>query len=284
MKIKQEVKLYEYTTMKVGGRARYFIKIEQKEEVKKAMDFIKEKGLSYFVMGGGSNLLIDDKDLNIAIIKLTYAFLNIEGTRVRVSSSFKLPRLINVLIKEGLSGIEELAEIPGEIGGAVMMNAGSFGKEIGEVVSEIEIFDGRRFRRLGTRDLVFSYRNTNIKRDWIITEVNLRLAKGSTSRIMQKIQEVKEQRRRTQPVGQRTFGSVFKNPDANSAGYLIERCNLKGYQIGDAKISEKHANFIVNTNRATFSDIISLMNTAKSAVYKRFGIKLEPEVIILRSD
>lgn len=284
MKIKENIKLSKYTTIKIGGRARYFVVVESKDEVKKAIEFIKDRGVPYFVIGGGSNLLIDDRDLNIGIIKLNYNVLNITGTRVNVSSSFKLPKLVNILAKEGLSGLEELAEIPGEIGGATFMNAGSFGREIGELIEKVEVFDGKEFRILGKDDLVFSYRNTNIKRGWIITEVELNLVKGDKYRIWEKINEVKGKRRKSQPVGEKTFGSVFKNPSGYSAGYMIDRCGLKGLRIGDAKISEKHANFIINTNKASYEDVVLLMETAESKVYNKFGIKLLPEVVILKGE
>lgn len=284
MKIKKQIPLFKYTTIGIGGRVQYFIEVNNKSELKDAFEFIKNKGLKYFVLGGGSNLLVEDKDLNIAIIKPLFSNILINERRVEVEAALKLPRLLNILFKEELSGLEELAEIPGETGGAVRMNAGSFGREIGEVVEEIEVFDGKEFIKIASREIGFSYRKTNIKSTWIITNITLKLAKGRKAKILSILETVKGKRRKSQPVGEKTFGSVFKNPKGYSSGYLIERCGLKGYRINDAKISEKHANFIINTGKATFGDIISLMEMSKKAVFNRFKIKLEPEVIILRGN
>ncbi len=282
MRIKEHVILSRYTTIGIGGRSRYFIEVENKDELKKAFEFIKSKNLEYFVLGGGSNLLIEDRELNIAIIKPRFSDIKVQGTTVVVGASFKLPILIKTLLEEELSGLEELAEIPGEIGGAVYMNAGSYGREIGEVVEKIEIFNGDQFITIKGDEIGFSYRKTRIKRDWIITRVWLKLSKGTRYRMSSLINTVKIRRRKSQPVGQKTFGSVFKNPEGYSAGYLIDMCGLKGHRKNDAKISEKHANFIINTGTASFSDVLTLMETAQKEVRNRFGIELEPEVIILR--
>ncbi len=282
MRIREKVILSRYTTIKVGGKARYFIEVEKREELKDAVLFAKSRKTRYFVLGGGSNLLIEDKNLNMTIIKPVFSGIHINDTMVEVESAFKLPGLIKILVEEELSGLEELAEIPGEIGGAVFMNAGSYGREIGEVVEKIEVFDGEKFLTIHSRELGFSYRKTDIKNNWIITRIWLKLSRGDRFKMTSYINTIKRKRRATQPIGQKTFGSVFKNPGTHPAGYLIDKCGLKGFRVNDAKISEKHANFIINTGKARFSDIIALMETARKSVKKRFKIELEPEVIILK--
>ncbi len=282
MVIREKVALAAFTTIKIGGKASYFIEVKDHTDIENAVKFAHSLNLPYFVLGGGSNLLIDDKNLDIVIIKPTINEIFISGTKVEVGASFKLPKLVHILLEEELSGLEELSEIPGEVGGAVFMNAGSYGREIGEVIDEVEIFDGRSFITLKGKELNFSYRKSGITPGWIITKVVLDLERGNKFRMTRLIAEVKRKRRSTQPVGERTFGSVFKNPGTKSAGFLIEQAGLKGYRINDAEVSRKHANFIINRGNATFSDVTSLMEHMQKEVKKDYGITLEPEVIILK--
>ncbi len=282
MKIKEHVKLAKYTTIGIGGTAAYFLEVEAQEDLQNAISFSKSVSLPYFVLGGGSNLLIDDGTLNTVILKPVFNEIFINDTIVEVGASFKLPRLVNILLKEELSGLEELAEIPGEVGGAVFMNAGSFGREIGEVIEHIDVFDGSKILRLGHNELKFSYRHSGIKLGWIITKIALRLTRGNKFRMTKLIADVKRKRREAQPVGKRTFGSVFKNPEGTGAGYLIERAGLKGYRINDAEISKKHANFIINRGNARFNDVLQLINHARNTVIEKFGIPLEEEVVMLK--
>ena len=284
MKIRERVRLSNYTTIRIGGEAAYFVEVTNREDIENAIKFAHSLCLPYFVLGGGSNLLIDDKDLNIVIIKPIFDEISISGTKVEVGSSFKLPRLVHILLEEELSGLEELAEIPGEVGGAVFMNAGSYGREIGELVEEIEVFDGHEFLTIKGKDIGFNYRKSGIKPGWIITKIHLELTRGNKFRMTRLVAEVRRKRRETQPVGEKTFGSTFKNPESTSAGLLIDKAGLKGYRINDAEVSQKHANFIINRGNATFKDVVALMKYIQRRVKDIYGISLEPEGVILKGE
>lgn len=282
MVIKEKVKLSGYTTIGIGGTVSYFIEAKDAEDLENAIKFSAALNLPYFVLGGGSNLLINDTHLNMVIIKPMIKDISIHGTKVEAGAAVKLPKLVQLLAKQELSGLEELAEIPGEVGGAVVMNAGAYGREIGEAIETVEIYDGEKFIKLKRDELAFSYRSSGIKPGWIITKVTFNLKRGNIFRITKRIADIKRRRRQSQPVGKKTFGSVFKNPEGKSAGLLIEKTGLKGFRINGAEISQKHANFIINRGDATFKDVVTLMQLVQNRVKEQYGIYLQPEVIILK--
>ncbi len=282
MVIKEKVKLSGYTTIGIGGTVSYFVEAKDTEDAENAIKFSAALNLPYFVLGGGSNLLINDAHLEMVIIKPKIKDISIQGTKVEAGAAVKLPKLVQLLAKQELSGLEELAEIPGEVGGAVVMNAGAYGREIGEVIETVEIYDGEKFIKLKRDELAFSYRSSGIKPGWIITKVTFNLKRGNIFRITKLIADIKRKRRQSQPVGEKTFGSVFKNPEGTSAGLLIEKAGLKGFRINGAEISRKHANFIINRGGATFKDVVALMELVQNRVKEQFGIYLQPEVMILK--
>ncbi len=282
MKIEEHVYLKNHTSIGVGGPCKYFVHLKTKEDIKEAFEFTKKNGLQFYIIGGGTDLLIGDNIPDVVFIHPEFKDLKIQGQTVYAGSGVSLPILSNALLSESLSGMEELSEIPGTIGGAAMLNAGAFGREIGELISEIVIFNGREFVRFDKKELDFSYRSSNIPEGSVIVEVVLKLKKGNKFRMSSLIKEVKRRRRSSQPIGVRTAGCAFKNPSGSySAGQLLDMVGLRGYRYKDMEYSEKHANFLVNRGNGTFSQAMRLLEIGKSKVLKRFDIELFYEIKII---
>ena len=282
--IKENVKLDTYSTIGIGGTARFFAEPRDIEQLRQALRFSKENEVPFFVLGGGSNTLFPDTVYNGIVIRMAkFNKVRIRGEECVVSAGFLLPRLIFLLQQESLSGLEELFEIPGTVGGAIYMNAGSFGREIGETVQSVKIltYDGDLITLSG-QELNFSYRHSDLSRFGILLEVSLKLKKSSSYKILRVMEKVRRKRRETQPVGERTLGSAFKNPEGKSAGLLLDKAGLRGYSYGGAKFSEKHANFIVNFKNASQEDVLYLLKLGKEKVKEKFGEELEEEIIILK--
>jgi len=282
--VKENIKLDAYSTIGIGGTARFFAEPIDIKQLRQALKFSKENEIPFFVLGGGSNTLFPDGIYNGIIIRMVkFNKIKIRGEDCIVSAGFLLPRLIFLLQKESLSGLEELFEIPGTVGGAIYMNAGSYGREIGEVVQSAKIltYDGDIIELSGG-ELNFSYRHSDLSKYGILIEVSLKLKKSSPYKILRVMEKVRRKRRETQPVGERTLGSAFKNPEGNSAGLLLDKASLRGYSYGGAKFSEKHANFIVNFKNASQKDVLYLLELGKEKVKEKFGEDLEEEIIILK--
>jgi UDP-N-acetylmuramate dehydrogenase len=303
LKIKEKIHLKEYTTFKIGGPARYFFVAKSKEGLKNAILWAKKKKLPFFILGGGSNVLFSDKGFNGLVIKLQNTQYEIRNTSVIAGAGVPLQKLVLEAAKKGLSGLENLAGIPGTLGGAIWGNAGAFEREIGDLVEEVKVLDvgssKLEVKRLKNKDCKFGYRESVFKRreNWIILEATLRLKKGKKKEIEEKIKEILKLRKEKQPLEFPSVGSVFKNVPIEKvskkirekfkekikngflpAGVLIEAAGLKGFKIGGAKISEKHANFIVNVGKAKASDVKELIEKIKKEVKKKFKIQLEEEI------
>jgi len=312
LKIKEKISLKEYTTFKIGGPARYFFVAKSKEDLKNAILWAKKKKLSFFILGAGSNVLFSDKGFNGLVIKIQNSNLKIqnENSKFKIICGAGLP-LVKLVFKSseiGATGLENLAGIPGTLGGAIWGNAGAFGREIGDLVEEVRVLDvgssKLEVKKLKKEDCKFGYRNSIFKRrkNWIILEATLKLEKGNKKEIEEKIKEILKLRKEKQPLEFRSAGSVFKNVPIKKvqkkiqekfkekikngflpAGVLIEAARLKGYQIGGAKISEKHANFIVNTGEAKARDVLELIELIKKRVKKKFKIELKEEIVLVLS-
>jgi UDP-N-acetylmuramate dehydrogenase len=303
LKIREKVLLKDYTTFKIGGPARYFFVAKNKEDLKNAILWAKKKRLPFFILGVGSNILFSDKGFNGLVIKLQNTQYEIRNTKVVAEAGVPLQKLVLETAKKGLSGLENLAGIPGTLGGAIWGNAGAFGREIGDLVEEVKILqiaNGKlQIVNFKKEDCKFGYRESIFKRkeNWIILEAILRLKKGRKKEIEEKIKEILRLRKEKQPLEFPSAGSVFKNVPIEKvpkeirekfkekikngflpAGVLIEAVGLKGFQIGGAKISEKHANFIVNVGGAKASDVKELIKKIKKEVKKKFKIQLEEEI------
>lgn len=277
----------KYTSFKIGGTADEFIKVKDEQELKEALKYAKNKNLKITIIGNGSNLLVLDKGIRGLVIKIDIQKLEIEKkekyAEITVGSGYKTMALGIKLMNEGISGFEELSGIPGTIGGAIFMNAGAYGKEIKDInISTICMdYDGKIFE-LSNKEQEFEYRSSIFnKKDYIILETKLKLEYGKKEEIKKKMDEYLSSRKEKQPIEYPSAGSTFKRQEGVITAKLIDECGLKGFQIGGAKVSEKHAGFIINYNNAKAKDVIDLIKYVKEKVYEKYGIKIKEEIRIV---
>jgi UDP-N-acetylmuramate dehydrogenase len=285
-KVKKNELLSLHTTMKIGGPADLFIEPTSLESIKKVMTFIKEHQLPWRAIGRGSNLLVSDKGIDGAVIKLGsgLSHLTINESTITVGGGHSLVSLSTLISKKGLSGLEFASGIPGSVGGAVYMNAGAHGSDISKVLTRAHIlFDDGTIEWLSKDEMEFTYRTSVLqkKRPGIVLEAEFELVKGDRTAIVAQMQKNKDYRKETQPWNFPCAGSIFRNPLPNYAGKLIEEAGLKGYQIGGAKISEMHGNFIVNAGNGTAKDVLDLIQYIKDKIQNLYGIEIETEVEII---
>jgi UDP-N-acetylmuramate dehydrogenase len=285
-KVKKNELLSLHTTMKIGGPADLFIEPNSVESIKKVMTFIKEYQLPWRAIGRGSNLLVSDKGIDGAVIKLGsgLSHLTINESTITVGGGHSLVSLSTLISKKGLSGLEFASGIPGSVGGAVYMNAGAHGSDISKVLTRAHIlFDDGTIEWLSKDEMEFTYRTSVLqkKRPGIVLEAEFELVKGDRTAIVAQMQKNKDYRKETQPWNFPCAGSIFRNPLPNYAGKLIEEAGLKGYQIGGAKISEMHGNFIVNAGNGTAKDVLDLIQYIKDKIQNLYGIEIETEVEII---
>jgi UDP-N-acetylmuramate dehydrogenase len=286
----------QYSTFKVGGPAEAIISVANIEDLRRLLCWLLENNVTWRIIGRGSNILVPDAGLNGVTILLEGDFNTIEKLGettaqrdeqkclIRAGGGCLLLKLVNYCTTHGLSGLEFAVGIPGSIGGAVVMNAGAWGSEIGDIIDSYTLMDhsGKVFMQKGKK-LDFTYRGWNMAPDILLLSATFALTPGNRESIKAACKRFQELRKKNQPVAEPSAGSFFKNPPEGSAGRLIDEAGLKGFSVGGAKISEKHANFIVNTGGATAADILNLMRVIQEKVFTRFGIRLEPEVHILGS-
>jgi len=284
MKITRNEPLKKHTSFRIGGPANFLFLPQNNEEVKAALQFAQEHKLPITVIGAGTNLLALDKGFSGVVIKTTgLKSIIAKGSQITVGAGVLLPQLINWCRKKGLGGIEFLAGIPGTVGGAAVMNAGAWGKGIGNSIEQIIAVNPKGKERIfEKRELRFGYRRSYLQgSNYLVTEIRLKLKKKNRQQIGQEINGYILQRKSNQPLGIPNAGSIFKNPRGNYAGKLIEMAGAKGMRIGDAQISNKHANFIVNLGEASALDVIKLMTRVQRLVKEKFKIELEPELKIM---
>ncbi len=273
----------QHTWYGVGGPVDYFIRPTTVEQLKKVTRRCSENNIPVYVMGFGSNLLINDAGLRAAVIKLEagqFAETHFDGEQLTAWAGAELGKLVLTCVKKGLSGIEALVGIPGSIGGAVKMNAGGNFGDIGAIVETVTLMDNKGGVFEKTKpELMFDYRNTNITARFILN-ARLALAQADPQQIMQTVKEVWIYKKNTQPLNTKNAGCVFKNPRGVSAGALIDRAGLKGLKIGAAVVSEKHANFIIAEKGCQSRDIMKLVDAIKQRVKEKFDIDLELEIEI----
>jgi len=271
-----------YTTWRVGGPADIFICPKNKEELEITMEVLKEFKVPWLILGRGSNLLVRDKGIRGAVLKLEGDFteLTINGGKVVVGSSYSTVLLAITTAKLGLRGFEFAGGIPGNIGGAVYMNAGAHGSDISKVLKFAEIFTSDKgFFKMSNEELKFKYRYSILQDiKGIVTKAFFEFEEANKEEVFKVFNAYKKRRLETQPFDLPCAGSVFKNPPNNFAGKLIEEAGLKGYEIGGAKVSTLHANFIVNKGDATAQDILNLIDYIIATVKDKFSITLEKEV------
>lgn len=274
--------LSNHTTMRIGGPAELFIQPNSMEHLQTTVAVLKEENIPWRVIGRGSNLLIPDAGLKGAVIKLGQGLehLEINGEEIKVGGGYPLVKLSAVISKKGLSGLEFAGGIPASVGGAVYMNAGAHGSDMSKILKKAHIlFEDGTFRWLSKEDMEFSYRTSVLQRKkGICVEAVFQLKRGNTEEIVNRMKYYKEYRKDTQPWDYPCAGSIFRNPLPKYAGQLIEELGLKGKQIGGAQISPKHANFIVNTGKATAHDVEALIRYVQDEIYQHYQIKIETEI------
>jgi len=282
-KIKNNFNLSGLTTFKIGGAAKFFLEPKDLKTLKEALLYSRDSGLKVFILGAGSNVLIDEQGLGGTVIRLNSDFFSSfknKGVLVQAGAGIKLNRLILLAMEKGLSGLEFLSGIPGTLGGAVMGNAGAWGSSIGEFVEEISVLDyNAKARKLKKKDLKFGYRKSNLGGCIILSAV-LRLEQADKNEVSSKIKEYLGRRKKSQENSLPNAGCIFKNPHRQPAGFLIEACGLKGKSKGGALVSNKHANFILNSKKAKSADVLFLMDLIQKKVKDKFNITLEPEIKI----
>lgn len=280
-KINRFEKLRDHTTFKIGGLARYFLEASNLRQLQDALIFARKKRIRVFILGSGSNILASDSGVNGLVIKLnspSFKGLRIKGRFIDAGSAMKLNQLILLAKDQGLAGLEFLSGIPGTLGGALMGNAGAWGREIGELVEEARVLDyNGKIKLLKKQQLKFSYRKSNLSK-YIILSARLKLRLAKKEMIMLKIKKYLKQRSKTQENSLPNAGCIFKNPKNLAAGKLIEECGLKLRRAGQAIISGVHANFILNMAKAKSKDVLSLMKLTRKEVKRRFKVELKPEI------
>ena len=288
-KIDWDVPLAPYTTFKVGGPAQALVVPRSIAAVATLVNGCRNEGLSWCVIGGGSNLLVADEGFPGVVILMGRELGAIskvgktgEGkVLVEVEAGCSLAKLVNWCGEHQFTGLEFAAGIPGTVGGAVAMNAGAWGREIKDVLVSLLLLEDGEITSRPREDLVFGYRCWQRPEEVVVLSATFAIEHGDSARIKENCRKYIEERRTKQPVGQPSGGSFFKNPEEAPAGRLMEDAGLKGTKVGGALISEVHANFIVNAGGATAADIIGLMKQARSRVREVHGIDLEPEVQFL---
>lgn len=286
----KNVLLKNYTTYKIGGPAEYFFIAKTKDDLIKAIKTAKNFKSPIFVLGGGSNLLISDNGFNGLVIKMDISDIKFQENKAFVGAGVNLTKLAYLSADKGLSGLEWSAGIPGAtVGGAIYGDAQAFGARISDIVKSVEALDIKtlKIKNLSKEQCQFSLKNSIFKKNknLVIISVVLQFQEAEKEEVAQKIREYLHYRKTRHPMDIPSAGSVFVNPESNKgaipAGYLIEKAGLMGKKIGNAQISEKHANFIINLGNAKAKDVLALIKLAQKKVKKIFGIKLEPEVQFL---
>lgn len=275
-----------HTTFRTGGPAELFLEINKISEIRELLAFFHESGTKYFVVGKGSNLLVDDAGYDGAILHIAGGLsgIGIAEEKIVAQAGAALGRVASAALEHSLTGLEFAFGIPGSVGGGAVMNAGAYDGDMSKVVSLVTGLtrDGKEVR-FTKEELDFGYRSSLLKREKIVvTEVEFRLSGGRRKEISAKMADFTERRRTKQPLEYPSAGSTFKRPEGYFAGKLIMDAGLRGMKIGGAQVSEKHCGFIINQGGATSADIRQLMEEVQRRVREQFGVELEPEVIFLQ--
>ncbi len=288
LKISHNEALSKRTTFRIGGLARYFIEPSKPGELSLLLNLFSKEGIGWKVIGGGSNLLISDEGCEEPVISIERCYNGIfisyfDGKKVvvTVGGGLKIKSLMSFCLRNGIGGCEFLVGIPATVGGAIYMNASTSLGAMVDIVKEVSLVepDGK-IEVHSYKDFSPSYRKSNIPKGYIIAEAKLELFFENPSAVLEKMKSFISRRKETQPFTLPSAGCVFKNPPSNlpPAGWLIDRCGLKGYRVGDAQVSPKHANWIVNLGKARAKDVSQLIEIVKARVFEKFAILLEEEI------
>ena len=281
-----EEPLCAHTSLGVGGRAD-LVRIGDAGSLPELVEFLGRRGVPWRFLGGGSNLLVVDEGLDDVVLHLTRGLRDwsFQGNRVEVATAANLGTTVMECAKRNLGGMEGLIGVPGTMGGALRMNAGAYGTEIGSLVRALTLHRAStgRIETLASDYLRFEYRHSSFAPDDILLSVILELPERPYAEILEKIKQCNQKRRASQPIHEKSAGCIFKNPPGHSTGKMIDELGMKGTRLGGAVISEQHANFFVNRYQATASDILRLMDLVRERVLREYGLELEEEVIVWKN-
>ena len=275
--------LAELTSLGIGGTTD-LLRIERHEAIPELLNLLDAQHVPHKFLGGGSNLLVGDGELPWVVLQLVSAKPDIvlEGNFAQVDAAADLGRTVTFCAKNHLGGMEGLIGVPGTVGGALRMNAGAYGMQIGSYVREVKLYRAaaRKLETLRGDQISFEYRHTSFAPDDMMLAVKLELPSKPYPEILKGIRICNEKRRASQPLGQKSAGCIFKNPPGASAGRMIDELGLKGLSVGDARVSDRHANFFVNAGKASAKDMLALISDVRERVQKSFGVILEFEVVV----
>ena len=273
----------KHTTFKIGGPAKLFIDAQTRDAATEALTILFDLGISPYILGNGSNTLFPDTAYDTPVLKLSCNSIKMSGEKLSADAGVLLPVLSSYAMKNFLTGLEFAQGIPGTVGGGIVMNSGAYGGEISNTLISSTYFHKGKVGTLSTSEHEFAYRNSFYKKhnDYIILSANFKLSKGNQDEISEMMRDFGARRREKQPLEFPNAGSVFKRPVGYFAGALIEQCGLKGFSIGGASVSPKHAGFIVNNGGATADDVKRLINHIQETVLKETGVSLECEICML---
>ena len=286
--VERDYPLSRLTTVRAGGSADFFARPESEAEVVELLAWAEGEGLPVGLVGSGSNLLVSDEGFHGVVMKLAGQLTRVErdGTNIVCGGGARLPSAAAKAAGWGLTGLEFGVNIPGTVGGAVRMNANAYGGELGRVLESVTVCTPLRPEQRGPEDLGFRYRGSNLGDREVVALAGFGLSEANPADVKATMADMRRRRKEAQPSGIKTFGSTFVNPedaraDGRSAGQLLDAAGCRGLQVGGARLSPKHANFVENTGGATTADILEVMAEARRRVHESFGVTLEPEVQIL---
>ena len=276
--------LKKHTTYGIGGPADLMIFPKSKQDLIKVVEIINKNKIQLAILGSGSNVLVSDNGIRGAVISLKNSLKQIEvdDNILYAECGTMLGKIVKHAVKNNLIGLENLNGVPGTLGGALIMNAGAWGGEISENLIHVEVINSKsEIQKIQKKDLNFSYRQSSFNKDDILLSAKFNLKKADKNIIKENFIEAQSGRKKSQPLNKRSAGSLFKNPKNNSAGKLLDEAGLKGFSIGDAKISEKHANFFINDGDASSRDMLMLIKKAHKEVKDKFNVNLSLEVKLM---
>ena len=283
VELRRGASLAEITSLGIGGTTD-LLRMRRHETIPELVRLLDERGIPHRFLGGGSNLLVRDGALPWVVLQLARSEpeVRLEGNFVWVDAAADLGRTVTFCAKHDLGGMEGLIGVPGTVGGALRMNAGAYGMQIGSYVREVQLYRAaaRRLETLRGEQISFAYRHTSFAPDDMMLAVKLELPSKPYREILQGIRICNEKRRSSQPLTQKSAGCIFKNPPGASAGRMIDELGLKGHSVGDARVSDRHANFFINAGHATAADMLALIADVRERVRQAYGFDLENEVII----
>ncbi len=286
VELRQGVSLAEKTSLGIGGTTDEIL-LRKYESIPEVMRVLADENIPHRFLGGGTNVLIADGELPFVVLHLPTAHpgMRVEGNAAYVDASADLGGMVTFCAKHDLGGMEGLIGVPGSVGGALRMNAGAYGTQIGPHVREVELYRAAtgRIETLRGSEIRFDYRHTSFAPEDVMLRVKLELPAKPFKEILAGIKVCNEKRRSSQPLNQKSAGCIFKNPQGGSAGRMIDDLGLKGYRVGDAMVSDRHANFFVNTGHASCADMLKLIDEVRERVRSAYGMELENEVIVWRN-